>query len=241
MKCEPGLLMTTPLPPDQLVFDLGHETSFDAADFVVTRANRLAMDHIRSYPDWPAPLSLITGPAKSGKSHLAGIWKQIAGALSPGATEIAAVAKAGGNTPVVLDDVERSGFDERDLFHLLNQSIRDFRPLLMTARTPPDTWCFETADVISRVRLAAHFGVFAAGDTQLAQMFVKLFGDRQLVVEPKTITYLVARMERSPEEVVLLVALMDKMALSQGKSVTRRIAAQALAARARIRDGQPDF
>ncbi len=230
--------MTTSLRPDQLVFDLGHKTSFDEVDFVVTKANRMAMDHIKSYPRWPGALSLITGPAKSGKSHLAGIWTRIAGALSPGVKEIAAVAQTGGTTPVVLDDVDRSGFDEHALFHLLNQSIRDFRPLLMTARTPPDSWLFETADVKSRVRLAARFEVFAADDAQLAQMFVKLFDDRQLVVEPKTIAYLVARMERSPEEVVLLVALMDETALSLGKSVGRKIAARALAARARSRDGQ---
>jgi len=43
-------------------------------------------------------------------------------------------------------------------------------------------------------------------------------------------------MERSAEEVVLLVSLMDRMALSLGKSISRKIAAQALAERAQIKD-----
>ena len=41
-------------------------------------------------------------------------------------------------------------------------------------------------------------------------MFVKLFGDRQVTVDPKIIAYLVARMERSPEEAVVLAELIDR-------------------------------
>jgi len=169
--------------PSQMIFDLGHKTSFDEADFVVTKANQMAFDHIKSFPGWPGPLSLVTGPAKSGKSHIGGIWLRLAGAIEPRPHEIEAVAKEGGNRPVLLDDVERAGFDEHGLFHLLNQSIRQSRPLLMTARVAPASWPFATNDVKSRARLASHFEVFAADDAQLAQMFVKLFDDRQLVVE----------------------------------------------------------
>ncbi len=227
--------MTKPGNPNQMVFDLGHKTSFDEVDFVVTDANQMAMDHIRMFPNWPGPLTLITGPAKSGKSHIGGIWSQLAGAIAPGGPEIEAVAALGGTQAVLLDDVERAGFEERALFHLLNQSIRDFRPVLMTARVDPGSWPFKTDDVKSRVRLAAHFEVSGADDVQLAQMFVKLFDDRQLVVDPKIISYLVARMERSAQEVVLLVSLMDTMALSLGKSITRKIAARALAMREQVR------
>ena len=65
-------------------------------------------------------------------------------------------------------------------------------------------------------------------DIQLSQMFVKLFGDRQIAVDPKIIAYLVARMERSAEEVVILADLMDRLALAKGTAITRTIAAQAL-------------
>ncbi|VAW15305.1 Chromosomal replication initiator protein DnaA [hydrothermal vent metagenome] len=221
---------------NQMVLDLGHKTSFDEEDFVVSKANKMAFDHIKSFPGWPGPLSLITGPAKSGKSHIGGIWRRLAGAIQPRPDQIEIVAGEGGNRPVLLDDVDRAGFDEHGLFHLLNQSIRQNRPLLMTARVQPALWPFATNDVKSRARLASHFEVFAADDAQLAQMFVKLFDDRQLVVEPKTISYLVARMERSPEEVVMLVAMMDKMALTLGRSISRKIASEALAERAQIKD-----
>ncbi len=218
---------------EQLALALGHPTSFAQADFIVTEANQLAYDHIVSFPNWAAPLSLVTGPAKAGKSHLACIWSRRAEAIVPGVDEIETVARDGGQTPVVLDDVERTGIDEQALFHLLNQSIRDRRPLLMTAREPILAWPFATDDVKSRARLAAHFAVQGADDAQLAQMFVKLFNDRQVSVDPKIISFLVARMERSPEEVVILTKLMDELALSRNKPITRTIASEVLEARAR--------
>jgi len=62
-------------------------------------------------------------------------------------------------------------------------------------------------------------------------MFAKLFDDRQVMVKPDVIAYLVARMERSAEEAVALADLTDRMALSKGSAITRRIAAAALAER----------
>jgi chromosomal replication initiation ATPase DnaA len=117
------------------------------------------------------------------------------------------------------------------LFHLLNQSMRDGRPLLLTAREIVANWPFETDDLKSRARLAAHFTVASSDDIQLSQMFVKLFDDRQVAVDPKVVAYLVARMERSPEEAVLLAGMLDRMALMRGTAITRALAAEALALR----------
>lgn len=212
----------------QLTFDLGHNTSFKEADFIVTEANRLAFDHIKSYPAWPGPLTLITGPKKSGKTHLANIWATCAQAVSPSMGDIGKITAQGGVRALVLDDVDQGHFEETALFNLLNQSMRDGRPILMTARLPVHAWPFVTDDVKSRARLAAHFGVLAADDLQLCQMFAKLFSDRQIVVDPKTITYLVSRMERSPAEVFALVDLLDKLALTRGKPISLKMASHAL-------------
>jgi chromosomal replication initiation ATPase DnaA len=131
----------------------------------------------------------------------------------------------------LLEDVDRAGYDETALFHLLNQSMRDQRPVLMTARETVANWPFQTDDLKSRARLAALFTLALSDDIQLSQMFVKLFRDRQVTVDPKVVAYLVARMERSPEEAVALVDLMDRMALASGTALTRSIAAAALAQR----------
>jgi chromosomal replication initiation ATPase DnaA len=215
----------------QLPFDYGHEPSHLEDDFIEGDGNRLALAHVRAFPYWPGPLTLVEGPAKSGKSHLARIWAGRVGAEMAAPSDLEDLSRTGGTAPLVVEDVERSGYAENALFHLLNQSMRDGRPVLMTTREPIANWPFATDDLKSRARLAARFTVALSDDIQLSQMFVKLFGDRQVAVDPKIIAYMVARMERSPEEVVALADLVDRIALSRGTAINRSVAAAALAER----------
>jgi chromosomal replication initiation ATPase DnaA len=215
----------------QLPFDYGHDPSHLETDFIEGEGNRLALAHVRSFPNWAHPLTLIEGPAKSGKSHLSRIWAERAGAIFADPADLERHSQEDNIAPLVVEDVERSGYPEAALFHLLNQAMRDGRPVLMTAREPIANWPFGTDDLKSRARLAQRFALALSDDIQLSQMFVKLFGDRQVAVEPKVIAYLVQRMERSPEEAVVLADLADRMALAQGTAITRRIAAAALAER----------
>lgn len=223
--------------PGQLALDWAHAPSHAEADFIVGDGNRLAHAHVLAFPRWPGPLTLIEGPASAGKSHLARIWAENAAAVVAGPESAEALATAGGTVPVLVEDADRAGYEEAALFHLLNQSMRDRRPLLMTAREGVASWPFATDDLKSRARLAQHFRVEVSDDIQLSQMFVKLFGDRQVVVDPRTIAYVVARMERSPEEAVALAEAMDRMALERGTAISRAIAAEVLARR---EDGRDD-
>jgi chromosomal replication initiation ATPase DnaA len=220
----------------QLALDLGHRSSEDEADFIVGEGNELAYGHVLAYPAWPTPLTLLIGPPKAGKSHLARIWMERAGAGGATPRNAESLSRRAGRMPLLVEDVDRGGYGEAALFHLLNQSIRDGRPLLMTARTPIAGWPFLTDDLKSRARLAAQFQVSSSDDIQLSQMFVKLFGDRQIAVDPRIIAYLVARMERSAEEAVVLAGMLDRMALERGTAVTRAVAAEALALREAMRD-----
>lgn len=239
---------TSPTDPDrpadglergQLPLDLGHVASHDEADFVVGEGNRLAYLHLVAFPDWPGPLTLLMGPPKSGKSHLARIWIERAGAATPAAADLGLLAAAGGTRPLLLEDVDRAGFEEAALFHLMNQSMRDGRPLLLTARDPIASWPYLTEDLRSRARLATLLQVAPATDIELSQMLVKLFGDRQIAVDPRIIGFLLPRMERSPEEVVALVELVDRIALARGTAVTRAVASEALDLRRRARGDEP--
>lgn len=223
--------MVTPIsfdPAAQLTLELGHTPAQGEADFLVGEGNALAHRRIMAFPHWPDPVTLLIGPAKSGKSHLARIFADRSGAVFTGLDDLAHLAREGGGRPVVVEDVDRLAYDEAGLFHLLNQSMRDQRPLLLTAREDVAQWPLATDDVRSRARRATAFSVEMTDDIQLSQMFVKLFGDRQIKVDPKIIGYLVARMERSAEEVVILADLMDRLALARGTAITRRIAADAL-------------
>lgn len=226
-----------PVRTGQLTLEWGHTPSHAEEDLLIGEGNELAYRHILHFPDWPSPpWMLLEGPASAGKSHLARIWAERAAADLPEPGALEELSRQGGTAPLVIEDVDRRGYDEDALFHLLNQSMRDSRPLLLTAREPVANWPFETDDLKSRARLAAHFTVSTSDDIQLSQMFVKLFSDRQVVVDPRIIAYLVARMERSPEEAVVLAGMMDEAALARGTAITRAIAAEALALREAARD-----
>ncbi|SEQ47576.1 hypothetical protein SAMN05428969_3186 [Devosia sp. YR412] len=225
--------MALPANPDsankgQLTLELGHVSAQGEADFLVGEGNELAHGRIVAFPHWADPITLLTGPAKSGKSHLARIFADRSHALFAGVDDLEGLATHGGTAPLIVEDVDRLGYDEAGLFHLLNQSMREQRPLLLTAREDVANWPLATDDVRSRMRRAAAFTLDLSDDIQLSQMFVKLFGDRQIAVDPKIIAYLVARMERSTEEVVILADIMDRQALAKGTAITRSIAADAL-------------
>lgn len=221
----------------QLAFDLEHAASHALDDFAVGEGNRLALAHVLAYPRWPHPLTLLVGPPKSGKSHLARIWAEAAGALHVGTETLDEAVARWETRPLAIEDVDRLPYREAALFHLLNMSMRDGRPVLMTARLPVSAWPYRTADVKSRARLATQFTLDADGDAELSQIFAKLWGDRQVSVDQKIIRYLLPRMERSPAEAAALVEIMDRLALARGTAVTRRIAAEALDERQRARGG----
>jgi chromosomal replication initiation ATPase DnaA len=59
-------------------------------------------------------------------------------------------------------------------------------------------------------------------------VLVKLFADRQLLIEKPVIDYLVARMERSLSAAGRLVEALDRAGLSAGRRITRAMAAEVL-------------
>jgi chromosomal replication initiation ATPase DnaA len=222
---------------DQLTFELHHSPSHAEDDFIVGQGNRLALARIRAYPDWPEPTTILTGPAASGKSHLARIFAERSGALFVRPESAKAFISADASGPLIVEDADSAGLVEADLFHLINRSHRAGNGLLLTSREPVALWPIATDDVRSRLMRATTFELALTDDIQLSQMFVKVFGDRQLRVEPRVISYLVARMERSSEEVLALADMMDRLALARKTAINRSIASQALAQRRLERGG----
>lgn len=217
--------------PRQLPLDLGHQPSHAEDDFLVGDGNGLAYARVLAWPHWPDGVTLLVGPMASGKSHLGRIFAERSGAVVVTPQSIGAVASGHGREPLLVEDADRLDYDEHHLFHLLNQALRGERTLLLTAREEVGDWPLATDDVRSRVRRAPVFRLEVSDDIELSQMFVKLFGDRQIKVDPKVIGYVVPRMERSAEDAAALVELMDRLALAKGTAITRSIAAEALAQR----------
>ncbi len=219
--------MTVP-GPTQLPLVLPHAPSFGREDFMPGASNSAALKLIEGWPDWPSPALLLTGPTGSGKTHLANIWAERADALIVPAETLGAEGLPSRQS-VVVEDISAGAVPEAALFHLFNSVRERGGSLLMTSRTRAEEWQVSLADLRSRLRLATPAALGAPEDGLLRQVLVKLFADRQLLVDKPVIDYLVARMERSLSAAVHLVETLDRAALSAGRRITRPMAAEILA------------
>src|SRR5262249_10136658 len=104
----------------QLAFDLPHAESFRRDDFLASAANEAALSLVDRWPDWPGRFAAISGPRGAGKSHLAAIWAERAGARIVAAPTLLreGVPAALVTGALVVEDVA-PGMDEAALFHLL--------------------------------------------------------------------------------------------------------------------------
>lgn len=225
--------------PRQLPLDLGHVAGQSRDDLVVSEANREAVAMIDRWPDWPARVVVLAGPAGSGKSHLAAIWADRAKAARFDTDALSqAVSAAASGTPVVVDDADGAGLDENGLFHLINAVREASTTLLLTSRRFAPAWGVRLPDLASRLNAAATVEIREPDDLLLAGVITKLFADRQIDVEPHVVQFLVRRIERSLATAISLVERLDRAALEQKSRITRSLAADVVSALDR---GEPEL
>lgn len=217
--------------PRQLVFELGHRAASGREDFLVAPSNEAAVRLIDAWPQWPGPAVAISGPAGSGKTHLAEVWRVAsdawtieAGDLAP--ADIPALVAARALIVENLDTLTDAG--ERALFHLLNLVKEEGAFLLITSREPPARLPTRLPDLASRLKALPHGELGAPDDALLAGILVKLFDDRQLRVAEPLIVYLAARIERSVAQAREVVAALDRASLSGKRPITVPLAAEVL-------------
>ena len=216
--------------PRQLAFALPHAESLTRDNFLEGPANTAGLALIDSWPDWPNRIMLLVGPEGSGKSHLAAIWAELAGARSISAHALTATAVPGAlaTGALVVDDLKSSNLDERALFHLMNLAREDAASVLITARASPSALEIELRDLRSRLRAVPTVSLLPPDDALFRALIVKFCADRQLAIDETVVGYLASRIERSYAAARQAVELLDTEALRLGRPVTRTLAAELL-------------
>lgn len=214
--------------PRQIPLDLGYRPGHSRDELVVSDANRQAVALIDAWPDWPAAVVVLAGPAGSGKSHLASIWAASANAVFVEPSGIEGWMEGAPLThPIVIDDADID-LDENGLFHLLNAARVAGTYVLLTSRRFPSAWGVLLPDLASRLKAAATVEIQEPDDHLLAAVITKLFADRQVEVEPHVIQFLVRRIERSLSTAIDVVDRLDRVALEQKTRITRALAADTI-------------
>jgi chromosomal replication initiation ATPase DnaA len=216
---------------EQIPLPFEHSPRYSAAAFLPADCNAEALGWILRWPKWPQHVLALIGPAGSGKSHLAHLFRDAAGGVLIAAADLTeemvpCLAEA---AATVVEDGDQ-GVDEMALFHLHNLLRETGRSLLLTGRRPPARWSVALADLRSRLAAVPVTTIGSPDDGLLAALLGKLFDDRQLKVGPDVVSYLVQRMERSCDAARTVVAALDVAALTQKRPITLSLARDVLAA-----------
>jgi len=216
--------------PRQLAFALPHAESLTRDNFLEGPANAAGLALVDSWPEWPNRLMLLVGPEGSGKSHLAAIWAEQAGARATSAHALTpdSVPAALTTGALVVEDLNPPEVDERALFHLMNLAREDEAFVLITARVPPSAFQIELRDLRSRLRAVPTVSLLPPDDALFRALIVKFCADRQMAIDESVVSYLATRIERSYAAARRAVELLDSEALRLGRPVTRALAAELL-------------
>jgi chromosomal replication initiation ATPase DnaA len=221
--------------PEQLALPLPHREARGRDAFFVSPANALAVAQVERWRDWPEGKLLLLGPEGAGKTHLAHVWADLAGARvidarSLSRADLPTLAETG---PLAVDDADRIAGDaaaEAALLHLHNLMLVRGGGLLFAARAPARDWGLRLADLTSRIEATATARLAAPDDALLAAVLLKLFADRQIAPPPRLIDYCLKRMDRSFAAAQALVADLDARALATGRPIGVALAAGILGA-----------
>ena len=215
---------------EQLILDLPHRPAFGAEDFLVSDCNLGAVRLIDSWPDWQENAKLLIGPAASGKTHLGRVWQALSRAelLSPDGLDMASLDAMGAGTALIVEDVDRAGYDEKALFHLLNVAREKRLFVLLTARDAPNRFDCSLPDLRSRFNALPAIRIGPPDDALLKTVMLKHFADRQLVIDPKSLDFLALHIDRSLAAAAVAVAAVDRAALASGRKISRQLVAEAL-------------
>lgn len=231
MKTQPRC-RTTYNMAHQLGFDLPSRTALGRDAFFVAPSNAMALAMIDNWQNWAGRKLALTGPAGSGKTHLAHVWADISGARIVSARDLPLADIPDLATgPVVVEDVPLIAQDhnaQTALFHLHNLVLAEGHALLLTGSPAVSLWGMTLPDLTSRLEGTTAVALDAPDDALLSALLVKLLADRQLTPKPDLIPYLLTRMDRSFAAAIDLIERLDAASIALKRPVTRALAAQVL-------------
>ena len=216
-------------PAEQLVLDWAWGCAPARDEVVETPAMAPALALIDAWPRWPGPAAILTGPAGSGKTHLARVWAARAGAASLSPERLDDLdPSALGARAVLVEDVGALSLGRRatavGLFHLLNHVRGSGASILLTARHAPAPGTVALPDLDSRLRTASHAALPVPDEALMRAVMAKLMADRQLPLDDAVIDAGVARLDRSLGAVRDFVRRLDRRTLAERRPLPRRMA-----------------
>ena len=218
--------------PKQLAFDLPSRPALGKSDFFISDCNSIAVKLMEDWSNWPKRQHILSGPAGSGKTHLALVWAK---SLSANVIKISDLFDIDlpkvTSTSLVIEDMDEqpeSAELENNLFHLFNMLIENGYYLLLTGKKDPKFWKVTLPDLRSRILGMRNARLLPPDDRLFLALIAKLFADRQIYPKPEVLQYIARHGERSFSTASRLVDFLDKAALGEGKKISLKFTASYL-------------
>ena len=187
----------------------------DSSNFFVNNTNKDTFDLITK--NKLAKNIFLNAPNKSGKSHLANIWKKNNNAIlyKYNLREIIDLKQN-----VVIDDLYKNIIEE-DIFHIINHCNQENLKIFITSNLNIDDHKFKLKDLNSRLKTFYYVSISNPDDEMIKIILTKLLLEKQFIIKnPEIFEFLVNRIERSYQSIYNLVDKLDKFSLEKKRQLT---------------------
>ena len=201
---------------EQSYFNYNLKPGLAIDDFFVSTSNKKAYNFILNKKIDNQKILLI-GPNKSGKTHLGKIWQKNNNAISyENNFEIILNYKKN----IFIDDFFKN-INEEKIFHLINHCSINKLTILLTSNKEVFEHNFLLKDLVSRLKTFNLLRIDLPDDDLIINLIIKLLHDKQIIIKNEEIFhYILKRIERSYEEIFLLIEKIDKLSLEKKRELT---------------------
>lgn len=192
----------------QMVLDFPHKADYSAASFLPTQGSEAARNLLQNFE---RGVLCLWGAPGSGKTHLLQTWASRMGAMQ---------SLDGAGNFLAIDDVDKlDAGAQQKLFFWLNRVGRN-GALVVASRQPVVGMQNMLPDVRSRLSAGQAVEVLPPSEGELGQVAGKWAADRQLVLGPGVLEFILARAERSVPALRDLVERLDRLSLAEKRGIT---------------------
>ena len=215
----------------QLSFNLKKKKIYEKDDFLVSKSNKEAYKFINKWPNWESRKIIIFGDSGTGKTHLSKIWQKKTSAIILNLNKFKKIKFDNfflkkkkfiiENISNFFDKIKKKDKEnlEKNLLHFYNLIDEKRGYVVLTASIAPKFWGINLPDLKSRILSSTTINIKKPDDELLSSVLVKLFIDKQILIDKKIIKFIVYRSERSFTSLQSLVNKIDEQSLITKKKI----------------------